>query len=353
MTKIILTGGGTAGHVHPLLAVAKILQRNHAVKLVYVGSSGIEKETVLKENIPFRTILTGKRRNYASLHNFLDIFKVFLGTWQAFFILRSFRPDVILAKGGYVTFPVLFWAKSMKIPVIIHESDSVMGRTNRWAASFARRVCVGFPMKYYRDIPVEKTVYTGVPTSKDFFSGETNAAKPAILVTGGSQGSQAINKIVFQIALELVKQFEVYHIVGKKNYELIADKKNEMIAYHVIAYTDEMSKLMAQSDLIISRASASTLSEISALSKCAILIPLPGAAQDHQTANAKVYEENTAAVVLSEKNLTAGSLLSIIKHLMADDKMREILGRHAHEFSVPDSAQEIVDIIFEVINEKH
>ncbi len=348
--KIILTGGGTAGHIYPIVAIAQNLKRNSRIKFLYIGSrQGPEKKIASVFEIPFKGLIVGKWRNYASISNFWDLFKTFAGLIQAYFILTAFRPDVIFAKGGFVTFPVLYWARLKKIPVVIHESDVVMGRANVWAAEFAKKICVGFPVKFYQQAPTEKLVFTGIPVRHEFFAPSVSNNPPVLLITGGSQGAHRINQIIKEILPELLKKYMVWHLSGQADYE---DLKNDHPNYHLEAFSDEMPKLVTRADLIISRAGATTFAEIGAAQKPAILVPLPTAAADHQTANAKVYEEAKAAVVISQNALTSSSLLSIINRLMEDKEILKLLGHHAGQFAQRDAAGQIVDVLFEVYNER-
>lgn len=349
MKKIILTGGGTVGHISPVVAVIEILKKNARVDYVYIGSrSGPEKEICQKKAIKFRGIFVGKKRNYFSLSDVLDVFKMILGLIQTYFIFIRFKPDLVFAKGGYVTFPILYWTRHFNIPLVIHESDAKMGRANFWASGFARKICVGFPVENYRgqNLPFNKLVYTGIPIAREFFTSRIlKNQRHQILITGGSQGSRKINDLVLEISPHLVEKYEVFHLCGEKNLDEIASKFQDE-HYHPLGFSLDMPKLMGQADLVLARAGASTLAEISALGKAAILVPLPSAAADHQNLNAKIYGDKNAAVVVSEKNLTASSLLSIIKNLMEDDKFRDLLGHHAREFATKEAAQEIIEIFF-------
>lgn len=364
MIKILLVGGGTAGHAWPIIMVARSLQKNKRAKILYIGSrQGIERQLAAKFQIPFRTILSGKRRTYFSLSNFWDLLKIFLGIIQAFFILLFFKPAVIFAKGGYVTVPIIFWLRIFKIPLVIHESDVVMGRANLWALNFAQKVCLGFPLEYSKQelslnqfsgggLPIGKLVYTGIPIDSDFFQTPIRSGERLkILITGGSQGSSKINDLIFEILPELCQKFEIWHLSGKRDFEKLSQFKDAH--YHLFDFSFQMPKLMRDADLIITRAGASTLSEIAAVGKASIIIPLESAAGNHQVVNAQVFQKMNAAVVLSEKNLTANSLKSIIFNLMDDQKTRELLGHHAKSFAQPKAAEEIVGCLFEVSkNEK-
>lgn len=349
--KIILTGGGTAGHIWPVVAISEILLKNKRLDILYVGSfNGPERKIAADYNIPYKRLITGKRRDYASFNNIIDIIKIVIGLIQAYFLIKFYKPNLIFSKGGYVSFPIVYWAKKLKVPLITHESDVIMGKANAFANSFARKICLGFPLKYYKDIPLEKAIYTGIPVRKEFFTGmPVSRDKPTLLITGGSQGSQKINEVVSEILPELLNKYEIYHLCGENNFDDL-NKKIQDQNYHLIAYSTDMVKLMRNTDLIISRAGATTLAEISALGIPSILIPLPSAHADHQNINAKIYAENNAAVTLQEKNLTSSSLLSIINQLMEDKNMLKIIGNHARQFARPDSASEIVDIIFGELN---
>lgn len=354
MKKIILTGGGTAGHITPILPIIEILKRNARIDYLYVGSrNGIEKEITQKNDIKFYGLVVGKRRNYISISNVIDLFKIFIGLIQSYFLLTNFRPEVIFAKGGYVTFPILFWAKKFNIPVIIHESDIVMGRANLWASHFAKKICLGFPLQYYQQsLPKEKMVYTGIPVKKEFYNLSTTAnERPNILITGGSQGSSKINECIMQIAKDLAEKYEVYHLTGQRDFKILSEKINTD-HYNLMAFSDNMPQLLGKADLIISRAGASTIAEIAAVGRASVLIPLPTAHMDHQSANAKILLQKNAAVVISEKSLTGSSLLSIINNLTEDREFRQILAHHVKQFAVVDSATQIVDLIWDQFNDK-
>jgi len=364
MKRIILTGGGTGGHTYPLVEIAKKLQKNSRVKILYVGShSGPEEKITRDAKIPFKAILVGKRRNYYSLDNFFDLFKIIIGLVQARILFYRFRPNLVLAKGGYVTVPIIFWAKQFKVPLIIHESDIVMGRTNLWAAKYANKICLGFPLKYFSmhnldslrraktKIPLENLIYTGTPIRGEFFSTASvhKNNPPKILFTGGSQGASKINDLVAEILSELVKKYEIYHICGNKDFPYLSKRFKNEKRYHLYDFSQSMPELLKNSDLIITRSGANILSEISALGKPSILIPLRNSSKDHQRVNAKLYQDSNSAIMLSENNLTSSSLLSIINRLMEDDQLRKLLGHHAQEFSVRNSAAIITDLIYELI----
>lgn len=349
--NILLTGGGTAGHVWPVLEVARSLQKNRRVKLLYIGSrQGIEKSLIKELNIPYKAIITGKRRAYFSFSNVWDIFKIFIGILQAFFILLFFRPKVIFAKGGYVTVPIIFWSKNFKIPLVIHESDAVMGRANLWAANKAQKICLGFPLEYYtQKLPLEKLIYTGIPINAEFNQTQIKTGeRPKLLITGGSQGSSKINDLIFDILPQLLEKYEIFHVAGEHDFKRLGKIQHRF--YHLYDFTKQMAKFMRDADLVIARAGASTLMEIAATSKPSIIIPLESAANNHQKQNAHIFFKNNAAVVLNENGLTSTSLLSIIDNLLSDKETLKLLGHHAHSFYQKKAAEEIVAVLFGVLD---
>lgn len=357
--KIILTGGGTAGHVWPLWAVyeeLKGLSYKYDFQFLYLGSGApIERISAKKYQVNYKPILSGKFRRYFSFKNLIDPIKIVIGFFQAFFTILSFRPAVIFAKGGYVTVPVVFAAKMLGVPIITHESDVIMGLANRIEAKYASKICVGFPVQFYSDLPFRKLIYTGNPIRKEFgnkaieqYSNKTKL--PVILITGGSQGARFINQTVAGVMGDLTKKYRVIHVAGKNDYEWL--KKNKWSNYQLFDFTDKMPEFMATADLIISRAGANTLAEISALGKPSILIPLPSAANNHQIKNAEIYAKRNAAVVLSEKGLTGDNLKDIIERLMEDKGLLANLAQQSKSLSQPDAAEEIAAEIIKVVKNK-
>lgn len=340
--KILLTGGGTAGHIYPIVAVIEQIKKRQ-IDYLYVGSNGLEKTIAHSNRLNFQSLPVGKWRGYFDFRNFLDLFKTFFGLIKAYFIIKKFCPDIVFAKGGFVTFPVLFWVKKMRIPLIIHESDSIPGRANQWAGSFAKKICVGFPVTVYKDFFNEKLVYTGIPLREAFLNKETKTgARQAILITGGSLGSRKINEELLKIMPILTQKYEIYHQLGEQNL-LQSEFANEH--YHTFGFADNLAEIMSKADLVISRSGATTLSEIAILAKPAILIPYPYAAHDHQKANAKIFSESNAAIVVEEKELSENILLEKINRIMTDSQTRKTLVENVRKFAKPQAAREILEII--------
>lgn len=348
--KILVTGGGTGGHVMPLEAVIDELKK-HDLEILYIGSGlGIEKEMAVRQRVAYKSVLSGKLRRYLSWRNFVDPLKIIVGFFQAIGIILSYKPEVIFAKGGYVTIPIVLagWVLGKKI--ITHESDVVMGLANCIEARLAKKICVGFPVENYPDLLLQKIVYTGNPVRKEFFKSyqlSVISHQPVILVTGGSQGARFINQTIAAILPKLTQFYQVIHLSGKSDYSWLA--KNSWPNYQLLDFTDEMPLLMQKANLIISRAGANTLAEIATLAKPAILIPLPSAAGNHQLVNAKILEKSSAAVVLQENNLTPENLLEIINLIINDKNISHDLGRQIAQFAQSESSKMIVEEILHLV----
>ena len=279
MKHIILTGGGTAGHVTPNIALIPALQEK-SYKISYIGSyNGIEKQLIEELGIPYYGIASGKLRRYFDLKNFSDPFRVIKGYFQAKSLMKKLKPDVVFSKGGFVTVPVVIAAGKRHIPAIIHESDMTPGLANKLAIKKSTKVCHNFPetAAYLGS----KAVHTGSPIRKELFEGNKitaldmcgfSANKPVIMVTGGSLGAENVNKLVRKALPELLKNFQVAHLCGKGKVDEIL---KDMEGYAQFEYiSDEMKDFFAMADLIISRAGANSICEIAALNKPNILIPL-------------------------------------------------------------------------------
>lgn len=322
MKKIVLTGGGTAGHVTPNLALIPVL-KEHGYEIQYLGSyHGIEKELIEKEGIPYTGISSGKLRRYFSLKNFSDPFRILKGYSQARRFLKKEKPDVIFSKGGFVSVPVVLAAKHLHIPAIIHESDMTPGLANKLCIPSARKVCCNFPetMKY---LPADKAVLTGSPIRRELLNGSPLAGyqftgfsseKPVLLIIGGSLGSVKVNQAVRSILPELLMTWQVVHLCGKGNLDLSLDSLDGYVQYEYIS--SELKDLFAMSDLMISRAGANSICEILALRKPNILIPLSAAAsRGDQILNANSFKKQGFSEVIQEEELTDTALLSLINQV--------------------------------------
>jgi len=359
--RVVLTGGGTAGHIYPLLSVSEALKKeltNERLEILYLGGRGGLEEEILKETgLPAYFISWGKWRRYwlkrptALLVNLWDFLRFLLGFLQSFVILLKFRPEVVLAKGGYVSLPVVLAAFFCHVPVITHESDAVMGISNRLIARLAEKVCLSFPVQLYSGLPLQKLVYTGNPIREDFFQKRISKAnqktKPTILVMGGSQGAQPINETIFQMIPEILKIAQVVHLTGKTDFAQAKEIQKKLPPklgkdYRVFDFVkEEMPQLMQEADLIISRAGANALFEIAAVGKPSILVPLKYAAQDHQTKNALFFQKEKAAVVIPEDELSPKTLFKLIKKMLADQVELQKMSQRAKSLAQPKAAFKI------------
>ncbi len=340
--KIVLTGGGTAGHVTPNLALLPALTKA-GFEATYIGSvDGIEKGLAQNAHLTYYGIAVGKLRRYFDPKNFSDPFRVIKGFFQARKILKSIRPDIVFSKGGFVAVPVVRAAASLKIPCIIHESDITPGLANRLCIPAADIVCCNFP-ETFDLIPPEKAHLTGSPIRKELFEGSAERGrefvgftddKPVIMVIGGSQGSAAINGAIRDSLNDLLKDFNIVHLTGK-------DKMDNMLltvdGYKQYEYlTEELPDIFAMADIVVSRSGANAIGELLALHKPNLLIPLPSASsRGDQIMNAKSYEEQGFSMVLSEEDMTTRLLISKIRELyetrdkyiqvMTDSKQRDAI----------------------------
>lgn len=322
MKRIILTGGGTAGHVTPNIALIPQLQEL-GYDISYIGShTGIEKELITALDIPYYPISSGKLRRYFSTQNFTDTFRIINGFSQANKLIKQLKPDIIFSKGGFVTVPVVMAGKKNKIPTIIHESDMTPGLANKLAIPSASKVCCNFP-ETISHLPKGKAVLTGCPIRKELLTGEAKLAKtlctfksdkPVILIIGGSLGSVDVNNAVRSILTDLLEKFQIIHLCGKGKSD---DTLNNIDGYAQFEYvTDELKDLFALADIVISRAGANAICELLALRKPNILIPLPlSVSRGDQILNAQSFEKQGFSIVLDNDTLTDKLLLKNILKL--------------------------------------
>ncbi len=362
--RILLTGGGTGGHVYPLIAIAEELnaiadeEKIVNFKLYYASDTPYDKDALSRQFITFVPVTAGKLRVYFSLKNFLDIFKTAFGVVRALFTIFNIYPDVIVSKGGYVAFPVLFAARLLRIPVIIHESDTVPGRVSLWSGRFAKKIAVSFPEAavYFKD--PSKVSVTGQPVRKsivqaakeganEFF--ELDPAIPTIGIFAGSQGAKVINEALLQILPDLVQKYQIIHQTGVQNFEdtkqdvgVILGDDVRRTRYKPFPFLNDLQTKMfgAASSIIIGR-SGSSLFEIAAWGKPSILIPYAAAHGDHQRKNAYHYARTGACVVIEEANLTPSVLMNEVVTIISHQDRYDAMAHHAKDFFKSDAAREI------------
>lgn len=370
--RILFTGGGTGGHIYPIITIKRTLEKKYqGIKFLYVGPDSFAVDILKKENIRCRFILAGKLRRYFSLLNFVDFFKIPMGLIQCFWHLFWFMPDVIFSKGGYGSIPVVFVGWLYRIPIIIHESDSIPGLANRILAGFAKKIIISFEeaKKYF---PPHKTILLGNPVREELIQDNREegialfklvSGKPVILIIGGSQGAEKINEIVLNTLPRLLEKCEILHLCGEKNFKQVQESSrkilekfnsNKVNLYHLYPFLEEerLKHAYAVSDLIISRAGAGGVFEIAAFGKPSILIPLSLAASNHQTKNAQTLVQIGGAVMLEEGNLTIHLFLDAVSELLNNPEKLKEMGERVKTFYKPEINQKIAEEIINYENKK-
>ncbi len=378
--KILVTGGGTGGHVSPALAVIQTLQAmaqeaEWTPVFRYVGSqNGVEKGLVEAAGIPFVGVQSGKLRRAASLRglltlkNITDAFRVPVGIGQAMGEVRRFRPDVVLATGGYVSVPPVIAAGLLRRPVLIHEQTVQIGLANQIAARFAARIALTFEGAASELPPGlrRKTFVTGNPVRQAIFGGDkeravrrfgfdpTDDALPTVYVTGGAQGAQSINRAVEAILPDLLTVCRVVHQCGKQDGERMAEVWSALPTtlqrhYHVVPFVGgEIADIFALADLVVGRSGAGTVTEVAAVGKPALFIPLVPTGGDEQTRNARRSVEAGAAVLLPSKDLDGSRLLSEIQALLSDPARLKAMGEAARTLATPNAAHDLAQAVLEM-----
>lgn len=369
--KILLTGGGSGGHFYPLIAVArsifKIAERDQIAKVeIFLMSDNPTNLNLLeKEGIKFVKIPAGKFRRYFSFKNLSDAIKTLIGIFIAFFKLYNILPDVIFGKGGYSAFPALFSARILRIPVVIHESDSVPGVVNKWAGKWAQKIAVSFP-ETVRFFGTERVVVTGNPIRSQIFGGNEKealehfnleAGVPVILVITGSQGAHKINESVLDILPEFLEKYQIIHQMGEKNFKdtegrarVILEKVAFKHRYHPFPFLDEgsLKNGAKAASVVVSRAGAGAIFEIAAWALPSIVIPIYGSAQDHQRENAYNYARTGACEVIEEPNLTPHILFAQVEKILSDEEKIKKMSEAARSFSRSNAADTLAHEIIKL-----
>ena len=368
--RILLTGGGTGGHVAPAVAVIMCLRERSAAEgwpldLCYLGSAaGIERQRMAELQVPYGVVATGKLRRYFSWQTPLDLLRLPFGVVQALVRVARFRPAVIFSTGGFVCVPPVIAGWLLRVPVLTHEQTVRSGLANRIAARFARRVAISFP-ESARDFPPAKTILTGNPVRPDVLHGDPARAAahwsldptiPTIYVTGGVQGAHAVNEAVFAALPALLAGAQVVHQTGAgpdgSGADLAAARRltgaipAAAARYRPVAFVGtELADLYALAALVVGRAGAGTLSELAAVGRPAVLIPLPGTSADEQTANARRMEAAGAAVVILQDKLTAERLADTVLRLTRMPAALREMGAKAQTLARPTAAADLVDVL--------
>lgn len=350
-----------------LAVINEIKKQNQDVEILYVGSrDGLESRIIPQTGIEFREISSGKFRRYHKnavlnivdvttlFKNFVDMFRFAKGYFEAKTILNEFRPNVVFTKGGFVSLPVGLAAASLKYPLVVHESDSIMGLSNKLLADKAQKVCVSYPTKYYPEISDEALVYSGNPVREDMFNGSKTKAKeefaikskkPVIMIIGGSQGALAINQLISESLRDLLPKYEIIHVAGERDFDWL-DFKSDKIpedlkeSYHLYNFlSGNLKDAYAIADLVISRAGNNVIAELAALGKPTILIPLSSSANDHQLENARIISRMGAAILMLQEHLTPQKLVRQLELLFSEPNELKDLGERLHDLAKLDAAE--------------
>jgi UDP-N-acetylglucosamine--N-acetylmuramyl-(pentapeptide) pyrophosphoryl-undecaprenol N-acetylglucosamine transferase len=362
--KILLTGGGTGGHFYPLMTIAEELnriadeERIINMKLYYMADTPYDESLLEEQFIHFIPIMAGKLRVYFSFQNIIDIFKTAIGIVGATFKVFKLYPDVIISKGGYASFPVLVAARVLRIPVIIHESDTVPGRVSIWSGKFAQKIALSYPeaVSYFDATkisitgqPIRKNLIHPVKEGSSEFFELPDKDLPTIGIWGGSQGAKGINDVIVSIVPELIEHYQVIHQTGDTDYDEVVTEvrialgeNTKRSRYKAFRFLNNVqTKVFAGAvDIIVSRA-GSSLFEIAAWGKPSIIIPYALAHGDHQRKNAYHYARTGACVVIEETNLTPSVLLSEINSILKDKERYDAMAGHARSFFNQDAARMI------------
>ena len=372
--KIVFTGGGTGGHFYPIIAVAQRVNQiiDHekiiGAKLYYISDSPYDPEMLFENGLLYEEVTSGKMRRYFSLKNFSDLFKIFFGVLNATYKMFTIYPDVVFGKGGYASFPTIFAAKILRIPIIIHESDSAPGRVNKWASRFAKKVAFSFieAADYFPSEARENMAWTGQPIRMEIENGapqkealqyfKLESQVPTIVIFGGSQGAELVNNAVLDALPRLVESYQVIHQTGVRNFETARDRAEVVLSgnphklrYLSMPFLNPLALRMAAgvASIIVSRA-GSMLFEIAAWGVPSILVPITKTNLDHQKKNAFNYARAGACIVVEEMNMTANILSSEIERIMGDVTGYEQMKQSARAFHKPDAAMKIARALVDI-----
>ena len=370
MKKIVLTGGGSGGHLFPLAAVTEYIKSNYQdeeIKFIYLGPKGkMEKKIMGNLGVKQRGVLSGKLRRYFSFSYIIDLIKMPLGFLQSLFYLLIYMPDAVFAKGGYASVPVVLAAWLYRIPIIIHESDAKPGMANEFLGNLATMVAISFERAKIH-FPPSKTFVSGNPVSQRVLGGNaedamrilgiTKVVKPVVFVLGGSQGARLINRRILQALKPLVKNYQIIHQTGESNYKAVvheAERQGFKIGhsdYYPVAFVgDEIKHFYTLADVVISRAGATTIAEISANEKLAILVPITRSANNHQRMNAFEIARIGGAIVLEENNFKESMILLRLKQLVYDEEVKSKIQAGVGKFYNPQATEMIAKKLLGLID---
>ena len=374
--KILFTGGGTGGHIFPLIAVLKEIKKirsKEPINFFYIGPKDNYQNYLFREGVKIKNINAGKVRRYfgvkAFFQNLIDVFfKIPFGTFQAFWHIFALNPDLIFSKGGFGSLPAALAGWILRVPIFLQESDVSAGAANKFLSKFSVEIFTAFPANKTTGIPTRKIISTGNPIRTEILEADKEQAKkslhiaggkPVILILGGSQGAQRINDKILEILPEFLKHFEVIHQCGSKHFNQIKSEIQVILPkgfekyYHLYPFLDDkdLANAYVVADAVASRAGSGAIFEIAAMGIPSILVPLPESARNHQLKNAYCYEETGAGIVIEETNFMPHFFLGKLKNLFSDPKQLEEMSYQAKTFSRPKAAQIIAEYIIEYLNQ--
>jgi UDP-N-acetylglucosamine--N-acetylmuramyl-(pentapeptide) pyrophosphoryl-undecaprenol N-acetylglucosamine transferase len=378
--KILAVGGGSGGHVTPVVAVAKEIQKKVPnVDFLFVCDKKFANQAIglfSETDVEVKTICAGKLRRYANLKwytylapyhiwhthlaNLVDLFKIGVGFCQASYLLRKFKPDVVFIKGGYVSLPLGLVAAKRHVPIVIHDSDVLPGLANKILAPYATAIGTGSPIENYPNYPRAKTQFVGIPVDANLFVELTKDERsrvlakfgfsdkyPFVVITGGGGGSKIFNDLTVGASPSFIKsQIQVLLLTGK-SYPV--SKHFEDKFFRIEEFSNELGEIFRAANVVVTRAGASSLAELAAAKKAVVLIPHPYLSGNHQEKNAELYEKAAAAVVLNQKGLTQDKFFKVVNELAKDPIRQKILGRSLSEFAKPNALSDMVQMILKVV----
>ena len=357
--KIIASGGGTISHTIPLVEVLKQLDKNVFEILYIISNEGPEFE-IIKNEFSYKKIYVGKIYRNIDLRNIINIFKNLVGIVQAKIIFLSFKPDLVICKGGYVTIPIIFWSIIFNKKLIIHESDSVLGFANKFASKYAKKILTAFDKKYYPKELAKKIEVCGIPLRKEFVSASIDRARhtqKSVLVIGGSQGAKTLNQFVVNNLSKFIdNNIRVIHVWGESNnkearifYDGLSEKYKKLYDYYLFI-DKNISSIINSTDLVVTRCGATIMAELSKLNKAAVFVPYPYASQDHQECNAKIILDTDSGIIIKDDQLD--SKASNIIDLLNDEKGLKKYQNNINKLMPENSTEKFVQVIEEITNAK-
>lgn len=361
--KIIVSGGGTGGHVYPALALIRTIKKKHPdTTFLYIGTErGLESNIIRRENIPFEAVeITGFRRSL-SFENIKTVIRFLKGVKRSKQIINEFKPDAVIGTGGYVSAPVVYAAAKKKIPAVIHEQNSVPGLTNKFLSKYVQKVAICFDAAK-EFFPAHKVILTGNPRASEVVGKKSQGELlklglkeniPTALITGGSRGARPINEAVIKSLAQLTnKPYQVVYITGEVHFEDVK-KEVELIGASpnvaVVPFIHNMEEVLTEIDVVVGRAGATSLAEITALGIPSILIPSPYVTNNHQEKNATVLTSVGAAIMLQEKDLSSQRLMDALDEILMDDKKRQNMSEASKKLGMPDASDRLYDVLLSMI----